>query len=651
MKRRLFIGLIVLGGCASYQSISVTPSPKPPPISPPPEPRPSMPNTISGNVGVAGATLVLANFPTSGFLSTTADGSGNYSFAALGAGTYYLSVALTGFTFAPATATLTIVSTNLTQNFTATAFTATGVWTKYGDINLIAPINARSTISGTASGTVILEGNPKILAGTKVFKSWFIDGVNTYYAESLDGITWSRQGGAIVSGMSNPNVKLINGTYYLTGSLGNPGTIAVYTASNSNGPFTQQNASAIAAGAAGQWDSGGCFQLQIVDQIGGTWYGIYTALSASLTGGNFIISLGLATSPDLITWTKSGSNPVFYTASSPEIHKVNGIYYMWYNGVPYDKSVGLSAAIFGPTDIWRAQSTDLINWTNAQPSLLRSHIGEGVGMPKGAMVNPTLVVGSNSVYMFYAGTNNANTNQNLKFMLATANMGIQQLVQTNEGLLSSPQLAIDTFQRGNENPLSNGGKWSVLGNAVQLLSNQAISSATGVFCDAGYTGISWPNDQYNEAVLTTLTGASTRQADLIVRYNGTSDYDLVINNTLGVSQTVNLIIAGGATIGTATLTPISLDVWRIEAKGTRVNVYQNGVVVITAVDSSQVAGTPYIQTRNDAAVANTAYGAWEGGSPTPATLPGIPNGVTSGGSAFDIAFRGRLYVTRVVSGL
>src|SRR4029077_5657356 len=105
-------------------------------------------------------------------------------------------------------------------------------------------------------------------------------------------------------------------------------------------------------------------------------------------------------------------------------------------------------------------------------------------------------------------------------------------------------------QRANENPLSVGGNWTNLGNNFQLLNKQASPTVLGSFSDATYSGVSWAANQYNEAVLGAQSG-TTPQMDLIVRYNGSVDYDLLWQLAAGTSQTVTLN-AAGSPIGTFT---------------------------------------------------------------------------------------------------
>ncbi len=295
-------------------------------------------NSIAGNAGTAGATVVLVGYSTAVTATQTADGSGNYTFSALAAGDYFISPSASGFTFAPYVSKQTIVATNITGvNFTATAFSASGVWTKHDSKNRIPPINSGTGIDGT-QGVVLYESNAQILSGT-VFKSWFMDGLNLYYAESTDGITWIRHSGAILSGKSWPGIYHFGSTYYLYCTNGVSATaIQVYTSSDGIN-FTLQNSTAISVGAAGTWDHNFIYQMQVADIVAGTWYGLYTALAQ--VGSNYTLNVGLATSTDGITWSKSGTDPVIFNASAPSnVKKIGGVYYTWYNSTPFVQGVG-----------------------------------------------------------------------------------------------------------------------------------------------------------------------------------------------------------------------------------------------------------------------------------------------------------------------
>jgi hypothetical protein len=592
--------------------------------------------SISGNAGIAGATVVLVGYASNTALTTTADGSGNYSFAALNNDTYHINPALAGQVFSPYTSQQIISGLNITGvNFIATPFIPTGVWTKYGDINLITPASTQgSFLGGTQPGAVLLEGAPRLIsapASGLVFKTWYMDGLNVRYAESVDGQAWTIKSGNIVANALWPTIFKNNGTYYLYVIPSGGTSLSVYTATDGV-TFTLQQAAALSPGGAGTWDAAGIYQVTPIDNIAGTWNALYTGFANvnSLAVG----AIGLATSTDLIHWTKANSsNPVILNGSAQCPIKIGGTYYVWLNWVPYDQSAGFPEALGEPSDIWRLQSTDLLNWTNAIPSLPRSFIGEGVNNFDGQTGNCWLVPGSTSVYIFYMGTNRGGGNAgltatNFKFMLATAGVGIQQLVQTNEGIKASSQLAVDTFNRADENPLSDGGKWTTVVNSfggLRLVSKAAQPIAINTWGLQVFDGgIVWPNDQYTEVVLAANNTGATRQNIHIIRTtsgaSGANNYQLTIFGTLGISQTVDVFSTTNGSsvlIASFTATPNVGDTWRMQAIGSTIKIYQNGVLVQTVIDTNWVSGKPGLQAFNSSATADTAFSAWEGGMSAP----------------------------------
>ena len=106
--------------------------------------------SISGNAGVAGATLALSGSSTS---STTADSSGAYSFTALAAGgNYTVTPTKTYYTFTPASRTFNSLAANQTASFT----TALNTFTISGNAGVAAAtvaISGSSTSSTTADSS------------------------------------------------------------------------------------------------------------------------------------------------------------------------------------------------------------------------------------------------------------------------------------------------------------------------------------------------------------------------------------------------------------------------------------------------------------------------------------------------------------------
>jgi hypothetical protein len=111
--------------------------------------------TISGNAGVAGATVA------AGTASTTADGSGNYALTSLVAGGYTVTPSKSGCTFTPTSQSVTLVAANVAGvDFTATCvYTisgnagAAGATVTAGSQSGIADANGDYTITGVAPGT------------------------------------------------------------------------------------------------------------------------------------------------------------------------------------------------------------------------------------------------------------------------------------------------------------------------------------------------------------------------------------------------------------------------------------------------------------------------------------------------------------------
>lgn len=163
---------------------------------------------------------------------------------------------------------------------------------------------------GQADPSVMLEG-------TDNWKMWFdaLNGSSVWdklgYATSSDGITWTKYG------------------------------------------------SILERGASGAWDDN-LIHHPVVIKHNGTYYLFYSGVQAP---SGLRHQIGLATSPDGITWTKEATNPVipygsvgswdqtYVRPSNPVL--IYGVWYMWYwgNDSNVTNAIGL------------ATSTDLVHWT------------------------------------------------------------------------------------------------------------------------------------------------------------------------------------------------------------------------------------------------------------------------------------------------
>jgi hypothetical protein len=183
------------------------------------------------------------------------------------------------------------------------------------------------------------------------------------------------------------------------------------------------------------------------------------------------------------------------------------------------------------------------------------------------------------------------------------------------------QLASDNFTRANENPLSNGGKWTIMSGStgsLQILSNRCQPTDNTQLGGAIWTGLVWPNDQYSELTVQAVqSGADIR---VMVRSNsniGTNTSYFVQILGVGASQSVKLFkdVAGTFTqLGTTqTVTVTAGDVFRCEAQGTTIRAKQNGSVLVTQVDAAIASGSAGFEMSAAGTAALTNGSAWAGG--------------------------------------
>jgi hypothetical protein len=167
---------------------------------------------------------------------------------------------------------------------------------------------------GQADSTVIYDGPGD-------WKMWFDakrgDDIWDYlgYATSADGLTWANQGGVIPRGgvgtwdsqiTHHPVCIKYNGVYYLyyTGGKTNITDLEdIGLATSLDGINWTKEATnpVITRGSAGEWDSA-YVRPSCPIKIYNKWYMWYWGYKASTATH----SMGLATSPDLIHWTKQG---------------------------------------------------------------------------------------------------------------------------------------------------------------------------------------------------------------------------------------------------------------------------------------------------------------------------------------------------------
>ena len=281
--------------------------------------------------------------------------------------------------------------------------------------------------------TVIYEGDPQILTEEdNVFKMWYTlydsgegEGV-VGYAESADGKDWTVYDSnpilAVVGEMYHirPFVMKYGSTYYMYVHSDSEENVDRYYSSDGLS-WTKDQDNTLTVGAADEWDDTYIGNYFVWVEGTDDWRMMYEGHSGP--GGTYYV--GYATSTDGKTWSKSASNPVLFPtngAGGVFVHKVDSIFYMWY----HDGDL--------PSDINLAESTDLISWTPSirNPVFYRSEDYEGVGDADSQVSDPHIIEVNGTTYMFYDAIEQQATPPTHKIALATSKLTLEQLEQLVE---------------------------------------------------------------------------------------------------------------------------------------------------------------------------------------------------------------------------
>ena len=496
---------------------------------------------------------------------------------------------------------------------------------------------------------VIYDTNPAVLTTlTNVFKMWI--GVNNgvtgiYYYESQDGRTnWTpHPSNPIVSGAGAafPTVYKVRSTYYLyTNALTTPITVQT----SSDGVTFGAKTTAIRLGTAGTWDSANIAQLNLVPGGGPTYYAYYEGYGV---GGSFE---GLATSTDLINWTKDPSGqPTFRGVAPMTFAKVGSTYYAW---APNSYSADMAALHGGfnglsrwsapsPTGRWTLLNSSgtnvIVNYTTLAADFHPSNNALGA-----ALQDPYLIEANGNVYIYWTRTTTPGFQLGANMSVAY-NTTLAQLVAGYEGVYGFPipgfnfnlnTLASDNFQRADANPI--GGNWTQIHSAAgyttsQIASNLVEPSAAGSWADSYYNAVAFPNDQWSQITVQTnnssLTGPDARMntsgADTCYRV-----YWRHIGGNLGSTGTLGItryIAGSGNTLNTFTALPLQRgDKLMLVTSGSNLLVYYNGYPILAATDPNITSGAAGFCLNANSLVTDAQISAWAGGNTITYAPPVVP---------------------------
>jgi len=181
------------------------------------------------------------------------------------------------------------------------------------------------------------------------------------------------------------------------------------------------------------------------------------------------------------------------------------------------------------------------------------------------------------------------------------------------------QLAVDNFQRANENPI-NPAHWTTGTGFVALAvvsnlceSPDSITFAKDAF--AYYSGASFPADQYGEITLYNV--AATSFVYVVCRTNAlATGYSASISGPLGnPAGQIDLICENTqVTLGTWIGTLNVGDVVRVECVGTAISIKLNGTVIISATDANAVSGSVGVNLSPFGVIGDAVISLFAGGS-------------------------------------
>lgn len=310
-----------------------------------------------------------------------------------------------------------------------------GVWNEEGTV-LPATLNTDSS-SLVDDYVLAPESGALLIPNSSVFKMYFTSGwgtsanINTNYAESADGITWTRYASSILSGEGRPFVLHNGTTYYLytQNFAASPSNIDVSTSANGR-DFTLWHSNIISTATIGSLASQG------LTNTGGVLSGstLYLFFDEENGGGTF--NVGLATSTDFFTFTIFSTNPVIspspggVAGAPPNPVKENGKWYAWIWAQLTSGQV--------PTDIYRYSAPAVTGpWTNSETGidLPRTTNDEGPNLTNGQLANPSVFEYNNQTYLYYSATKDGTVNTgNSHIKLAIANLPLASLVLTAGGV-------------------------------------------------------------------------------------------------------------------------------------------------------------------------------------------------------------------------
>lgn len=259
-------------------------------------------------------------------------------------------------------------------------------------------------------------GEPTVLYDHGLFRMWYTAGYSDHdglgYATSRDGLHWTRyagnpvlgQGGSGFAGnVTHTSVLEWRGRYYAyfnqdATSLGHIDP-NLYRATSPDGVHWTVGPRPVLE--PGDWDNSLANSYVWVDAHG-TWRMLYEAMDNTAGKyGRYLI--GLASSPDGVTWTKDPASPLLSLrlgtgmTGGPWLVTGRGGYALYYHASTGTDSIGGDPNL--PTDIYVAHSTDLVHWTPSPTPIVPRLYPDWEGYQTS---DPTVVVARGRTMIYFA---------------------------------------------------------------------------------------------------------------------------------------------------------------------------------------------------------------------------------------------------------
>jgi hypothetical protein len=173
-------------------------------------------------------------------------------------------------------------------------------------------------------------------------------------------------------------------------------------------------------------------------------------------------------------------------------------------------------------------------------------------------------------------------------------------------------LATDNFNRADSTDL--GASWDVVPGEsnCQIVANAVRAGVGGgADCSESYNGVTWPNDQYSQIVIVSL---SDRFVGPVVRASTSANTLYLVECATTNIYLYKVVSASGTLLVNYSGTVSVGDIIRLEAQGTTLRVFQNGTQRISTTDTSIASGRAGIHINLPGSQFDTAVlDNWEGG--------------------------------------